>query len=98
MPILPWDEELAWESRDMAPLAWTRGISLADRACLGLARHLGTAAMTSDTEWAKLGLDVRSCFARATARTCSLPRHALDAIRPADHFHRGAEFLIGTYF
>jgi ribonuclease VapC len=59
MPILPWDEELAWESRDMAPLAWTRGISLADRACLALARHLDAVAMTSDTEWATLDLTVR---------------------------------------
>lgn len=57
--ILPWDEELAWESRDMAPLAWTRGISLADRACLATARHWHAVAMTSDTEWAKLDLDVR---------------------------------------
>lgn len=68
MPILPWDEELAWESRDLAPLAWTRGISLADRACLGLARHLGAAAMTSDTEWAKLGLDVRVVLFRQGKR------------------------------
>lgn len=59
MPILPWDEELAWESLDMAPLAWTQGISLADRACLATARHFHAAAMTSDAVWAKLSLDVR---------------------------------------
>jgi PIN domain nuclease of toxin-antitoxin system len=68
MPILPWDEELAWESRDLAPLAWTRGISLADRACLAMARHLDAAAMTSDTEWAKLGVNVRVVLFRMGTR------------------------------
>jgi PIN domain nuclease of toxin-antitoxin system len=68
MPILPWDEELAWESRDLAPPAWTRGISLAGRACLAMARHLGAAAMTSDTKWAKLGLHVRVVLFRQGAR------------------------------
>jgi PIN domain nuclease of toxin-antitoxin system len=68
MPILPWDEELAWESRDLAPLAWTRGISLADRACLATARHWGAVAMTSDTVWAELNLDVRVVLFRQGKR------------------------------
>ncbi len=68
MPILPWDEELAWESRDLAPLAWTRGISFADRACLAMARHLSAVAMTSDTEWAKLGVDIRVVLFRKGKR------------------------------
>jgi ribonuclease VapC len=68
MPILPWDEELAWESRDLAPLAWTRGISLADRACLATARHLDAIAMTSDTEWSSLDLDVRVVLFRKGKR------------------------------
>ena len=59
MPIRPWDAALAWESLDMAPLAWTHGISLGDRACLALARHLDAVAMTSDTAWANLNLKVR---------------------------------------
>ena len=59
LEVLPWDEELAWESRDLCPLAWTHGISFADRACLALARCQGLAAVTSDAEWRKLGLDVR---------------------------------------
>lgn len=67
-PILPWDEELAGESWDMAPLAWTRGISFADRACLAMARHLDAVAMTSDTEWANLGLDVRVVLFREGKR------------------------------
>ena len=50
---IPWDEDLAWASRDFCPLAWTNGISFADRACLTLARHLDSAAMTADSEWKK---------------------------------------------
>ena len=69
LPILPWDEELAWESRDLATLAWTCGISWADRACLATARHVGGAAMTSDTEWAKLGVSVRVVLFRQGARS-----------------------------
>ena len=53
LDVIPWDEELAWASRDLCPLAWTNGISLADRACLTLARHLDLAAMTADSEWKK---------------------------------------------
>ena len=54
LEVIPWDEELAWASRDLCPLAWTNGISFADRACLTLARHLNLAAMTADAEWKKV--------------------------------------------
>jgi ribonuclease VapC len=53
LEVIPWDEELAWASRDLCPLAWTNGISFAARACLTLARHLDLAAMTADSEWKK---------------------------------------------
>ena len=53
LEVIPWDEELAWASRDLCRLAWTNGISFADRACLTLARHLDLAAMTADSEWTK---------------------------------------------
>jgi ribonuclease VapC len=53
LEVIPWDEELAWASRDLCPLAWTNGISFADRACLTLARNLNLAAMTADSEWKK---------------------------------------------
>jgi len=53
LEVIPWDEELAWAGRDLCPLAWTNGISFADRACLTLARHLDRAAMTADSEWKK---------------------------------------------
>ncbi len=37
------------------------GLSLGDRACLALARTLGTAVLTADRDWAKLdiGIDIR---------------------------------------
>ena len=59
LEIMPWDEELAWESRDLCSVAWTHGISFADRARLALARHLRLAAITSDAAWKKLDVGVR---------------------------------------
>jgi ribonuclease VapC len=59
LEVIPWDEELAWASRDLCPLAWTNGVSLADRACLTLARHLDLAAMTADLQWKKLSHGVK---------------------------------------
>ena len=59
LEIMPWDEELAWESRDLCLLAWSHGISFADRACLALARHLRLATITSDAAWKKLDVGVR---------------------------------------
>jgi PIN domain nuclease of toxin-antitoxin system len=55
LEVIPWDEEQAWASRDLCALAWTNGISFADRACMTLARHLHLAAMTADLEWKKAG-------------------------------------------
>jgi PIN domain nuclease of toxin-antitoxin system len=34
------------------------GLSLGDRACLGLAQRLGLRALTADREWAKLSLEM----------------------------------------
>jgi ribonuclease VapC len=64
VPVLPWGEELAWESRDMAPLAWTHGLSLGDRACLALARKLDAVALTTDAQWMNLSLKVRVVLLR----------------------------------
>jgi PIN domain nuclease of toxin-antitoxin system len=68
LEIVPWDEELAWESRDLCSLAWTHGISLADRACLALARHLRLAAITSDAAWKHLDVGVRVVLFRESKR------------------------------
>ena len=66
--VIPWDEELAWASRDLCPLAWTNGISFADRACLTLARQLDLAAMTADSEWKKPSHGVRVYLIREGRR------------------------------
>jgi ribonuclease VapC len=68
LEIMPWDEELAWESRDLCSLAWTHGISFADRACLALARHLRLPAITSDAAWKKLDAGVRVILFRESKR------------------------------
>ena len=68
LEVIPWDEELAWASRDLCPLAWTNGISFADRACLALARHLDLAAMTADSEWTKPNHGVRVSLFREGRR------------------------------
>jgi len=68
LEVIPWDEELAWASRDLCPLAWTNGISFADRSCLTLARHLDLAAMTADSEWKKPGHGVHVFLFRESRR------------------------------
>jgi ribonuclease VapC len=55
LPVVPWSEELAYSSGEFAPLGWTHGLSLGDRACLTLAKHLGATAVTADREWRKIG-------------------------------------------
>jgi PIN domain nuclease of toxin-antitoxin system len=68
LEVLPWDEELAWAGRDLCPLAWTHGISFADRACLTLARHLGLTALTGDAAWKKSIHGVRVALFREGRR------------------------------
>jgi len=64
LAIEPWTEELVWRSRDLCPLAWTKGLSFADRACLALASATGRAALTADRVWASLGLPIRVLLIR----------------------------------
>jgi ribonuclease VapC len=42
----------------MRPLTKAQGLSLADRACLALARRLDIPVITADREWAGLDLDI----------------------------------------
>lgn len=51
LEIVPWTQELVWESLDLCSLAWTRGLSLGDRACLALARAQSRVALTADAAW-----------------------------------------------
>ena len=59
LDVRPFDEDLALAGADLTPLAWTHGLSFADRACLTLARHLRVAAVTADTRWRISGLGIK---------------------------------------
>ncbi|MGH9414710.1 MAG: type II toxin-antitoxin system VapC family toxin [Terriglobales bacterium] len=61
--VIPWTEELVWQSLDLSPLAWTHGLSLADRACLALARAMGRTALTADTVWVRAVTSARARIA-----------------------------------
>ena len=64
LDVVPFDEQLAWEGTDLAPYAWTHGLSTGDRACLTLARQLGVPAVTADHAWDIPGLPVQVRFIR----------------------------------
>jgi PIN domain nuclease of toxin-antitoxin system len=59
--IVPHDEELAAETAMLWPATRKKGLSLADRACLALARSMNAVAVTADRAWADLdiGADVQ---------------------------------------
>jgi ribonuclease VapC len=64
LPIsrVPFDETMAYIAGMMLPVTRTAGLSLGDRACLALAKHLSLKVLTADRPWkplgATLGLDV----------------------------------------
>ncbi len=51
-------DEDAIEVARLRPETRARGLSLGDRACIALARRLGLPALTADTAWSRLDLDV----------------------------------------
>lgn len=64
LTVVPFDQTLARTTGLLRSETRTRGLSLGDRACLALARHLGAPALTTDTAWQDLG-DIASIeFAR----------------------------------
>jgi len=56
LPIerIAFDEELAYVVGLMLPKASSAGLSLGDRACLGLAERLGVKALTADRSWSRI--------------------------------------------
>jgi ribonuclease VapC len=52
--VINFDEELAWETARLLSATKSIGLSLGDRACLGLARQLNLPVATADKIWAKL--------------------------------------------
>jgi ribonuclease VapC len=49
-----WSEDMAYESAGLAHSSRALGLSLGDRACLTLAKHLGATAVTADRIWRKI--------------------------------------------
>lgn len=56
--IIAFDAVQAEIAGALRPLTRHRGLSLADRACLALAQHLGRPAITADRAWADLDCGV----------------------------------------
>lgn len=57
--IEEFDAEDALAAAELWPPTRHKGLSLADRACLALARRLGLPAVTADAAWRELGIEVR---------------------------------------
>ncbi|MFM9877071.1 MAG: type II toxin-antitoxin system VapC family toxin [Rhodoglobus sp.] len=54
--VVPLDDRLAVETAELWSSTRTAGLSLADRACLTLARAMSGVAITADRAWADLQL------------------------------------------
>jgi len=52
--LVPFDKELAGQTGLLKATANKLGLSLADCACLTLAKHLNAVALTADTAWNRL--------------------------------------------
>jgi ribonuclease VapC len=62
MQIVPFIVEDAEQAAELWSLTRQHGLSLGDRACLGLARRLGLPALTADRAWLDIssGVDVQA--------------------------------------
>lgn len=49
--LIELDQHLAYAAGLLLPATRAAGLSLGDRCCLALARHLGTRALTADRAW-----------------------------------------------
>lgn len=56
--VEPFTTADATEVARLRPLTRSAGLSLADRACLAVARRLTAAVLTADQAWSGLGLDL----------------------------------------
>lgn len=58
LTVIPFDEELAFQTGLLRPSTRAPGLSLGDRACLALARRLGVPALTADRLWTTVDVGV----------------------------------------
>lgn len=54
LQVVDWTEEMAYQSADFTPFDKSHGLSLGDRACLTLAKHLHATAVTADRTWRRV--------------------------------------------
>jgi len=54
LKVEDWSEDLAFRSAEFSPFNKSHGLSLGDRACLTLAKHLHATVVTSDKAWGRL--------------------------------------------
>ena len=59
LEVIPFEEEQAYLAGLLRISTQDWGISLGDRACLGLAKNLGIYALTADKAWAELEIGTR---------------------------------------
>jgi PIN domain nuclease of toxin-antitoxin system len=52
--IVPFDDALAFDAGLLVPKTRSARLSLGDRACLALARQLGSTALTADRSWSRI--------------------------------------------
>jgi ribonuclease VapC len=57
--VLPFDKEQARIAGDLATQTWHLGLSLGDRACLGLGMALKVPVYTAEKAWKKLRVGVK---------------------------------------
>lgn len=58
LAVADFDEDSAYAAGLLRPLTVRQGLSLGDRACLGLALALGLPALTAERSWTQLSLPV----------------------------------------
>jgi PIN domain nuclease of toxin-antitoxin system len=56
LAIIPFDEDLSFQTGLLAIVTKQYGLSLGDRACLALALKTGYSAVTSDRVWKNLNI------------------------------------------
>ena len=66
--VEPFTTPDATEAARLRPLTRSAGLSLADLACLAVARRLAAGVLTADQTWRSLGLDVDVQVIRGRAR------------------------------
>jgi len=58
LEVMPFDEEQAYRAGILRAPTEEKGLSLGDRACLGLAERLDLPALTADRAWNELSVGV----------------------------------------